>query len=179
MKKINDELIEKQPPLYKQFLDKFVNIKIIAIVIVVGIIIISLASFVDSVKNLINALPSPKITEASFDIMTQERTLAVAKDIDDLCSRLITNDKLTYDMIKENYRTIDVELRNLLLRQTSRPLNDGSVKQQQILLNNFESLWQHNSHGKVSVTFVKEVRILYNDFFVNILKTESSKPKVK
>lgn len=169
---------ESTQPFYKQLMDQFVNIKSIAVLIVVGTVVISIASFVDSVTKLVKALPEPAKTISSFDAITQEKTLEVARVIDGLCSDLLEMDSPSYDQFKEQYRRIEIELRNLVLRQEARPLNELSAEQQRIVLKIFEEFHlRHRSDGKVPQVYIEVSRKIFYRTFSAILQLEGYKDK--
>lgn len=163
---------------HKEILGKLLSLKVVGFVVVVGVIVISVSKFIDSVSTLANALPIPQATISAFDTKTQEQTLSVAKKIDDLCSSLVESYETPYSRYAEKYRVIDVELKNLLLRQESRSLNSASVEQQRLVIENFNKIWEaHKSEDKLSKLFVTEVRQLFHAMFQKILYLEASKPK--
>ena len=167
---------------HEVFLNKFLSLKFVGLIIVVGIVVISISKFVNSVTDLVGALPEPEATISAYDTKTQEQTLSAAKKIDEIFSKILPvgntgSETYSYRGLKDNYRIIDVELQNLLLRQESRPLNTQSVKQHKLVITEFSKFIEQHKTENINYAMAREKRKLFHEMFKKILSLEAIKPK--
>jgi hypothetical protein len=133
---------------------------------------------VSKLTQLVSA--SYKHTIATFDSQTKESIIIVAKLIDDFLVRLADAppDQRSFDMFRDDYRKIEVELRQLKLRTAARPLNSISTAQVEIIFRmwgRFKEL--HQKKGNISPVFVQEYNKLVTKGLSEILELEEHKPK--
>jgi hypothetical protein len=153
------------------------NTKIIAYAIVIGSIIIGLSRFLEVSTRLLSAVIPANI--ASYDSRTEESAFQVARAIDDFVIRLgeSPEDQRTFDHFRDDFRKIEVELRQLELRNALRPLNDNSSKMVAILSERWDRFKQHSQQeGKLNVVFVQDVHKQVREMLGMILLVEESKP---
>jgi hypothetical protein len=84
-----------------------------------------------------NQQPKPQ-----FDSYSREKVLEIAKDVDDFFSRAIavTADRAPFPSLPDDLRKISVELYDLQLRDSVRPLNGVSSEQIRIVRENWDRM---------------------------------------
>lgn len=151
------------------------TLTITGLLIAISLFIISM--FADSISGLMKTKPDTQAQPSVFDIITQEQTLSVARDIDNLCSIIIQSESIPYFRCARSYRAIDNKLQTLLLRQENRPLNPLSVELQKLAIENFESLREsHETSDLLSEQYVLQFQQYFHEIFIEILNTKPSIP---
>jgi hypothetical protein len=160
-----------EPTAAEKLLNRLKNNRWIAGVIVLGVIIIAASNLGQAISKLAVMLPS-KQRKAEFDAYNREKVLEVAKDIDDFFSRAIAadTDRIPFPSMPEELRKISVELRDLELRDSVRPLNTVSTKQIQIVRENWDRTIELFRKEKTpSPTFLEKKREQEREMFSTIL----------
>jgi hypothetical protein len=119
---------------------------------------------------------------ATFDSRTKESAFLVAKLIDDFSIRLANApaDRRSFDMFRDDYRKVEVELRQLKLRNATRPLNSISTAQVEIMFRMWHRFKeQHQTKDNVSPEFIQEWQKQVTYGLSQILELEERKPKAK
>tara|TARA_R110000868_G_C10959968_1_gene768419 strand:- start:5061 stop:5567 length:507 start_codon:yes stop_codon:yes gene_type:complete len=161
---------------HQKHIRKWLNIPAIGMFVAICVVLIALSTFVKSVSDLINVLPKQENLIASFDVTTQEKSLAISKSIDYLFAELQENPDKKFSEIDGKYIQIEIELRNLLLRQTARPLNELSIKQTELLIESFSGFRElHKSHSPISLTAIELARNQFYIMFSSIVVAEGHK----
>jgi hypothetical protein len=153
----------------EKLLDRLKNNRWIAWLIVLGVIIIAASHLGEAVSRLAAMLPTPR---AQFDAYNREKVLEVAKDIDDFFSRAIAlnTDRIPFPSILDDLRKISVELRDLELRDSVRPLNRVSSEQIRIVRENWDGTIELFRKEKIpSSTYLEEKRKQERQMFSMIL----------
>jgi len=156
----------------EKLLQQLKNNKWIARLIVLGVILIALAKFGEAVSKLTAMLPVIQQRKVQFDAYNQEKVLEVAKHADNFFSRALaaTRDQIPFPSMHEELREISVELRDLQLRDSVRPLNEVSSQQIRILRENWEGMIDLFREEKTpSPVFLEEKRKQEREFFSMIL----------
>jgi hypothetical protein len=152
------------------------NTKIIAYAIVIGSIIIGFSRFLEvSVRVLSAVIPA---NVASYDSRTEESAFQVVRAVDDFVIRLRESpeDQRTVDRFRDDFRRIEIELRQLELRNMLRPLNKHSSQMVAILSESWDRLKQHlEQEGKLNLVFVQLVHKQLRETLGMILLVEESK----
>lgn len=177
-------MTEPKKPRPQKIIDRVPNNRGIAIFLIVAVCLMSLGTFVDSIlkrRTNIGKLTPIDGRKVQFDQVTHEKLLDTKILIKDFLLRLKDepNDVETYAQYEEDYRIIEVELRNLLLTSKSRPLNEGSTEQIDIFLKQWLKLKRrHRNYGNFhdfSSAQVDEVHKLIIQMIDSILTNEISK----
>ena len=119
---------------------------------------------------------------ATSDSRTKESAFLVAKLIDDFLIRLANApaDRRSFDMFRDDYRKVEVELRQLKLRNATRPLNSISTAQVEIMFRMWHRFKEHHQKkDNVSPVFIQEWQKQVADGLSQILELEERKPKAK
>ena len=123
----------------EKLLHRLKNNRWIAWLIVLGVIIIAISNLGQALSKLTAMLPTPR---AQFDAYNREKVLEVAKDVDEFFSRAITanTDRIQFPSMSDDLRKISVELRDLELRDSVRPLNRVSSEQIRVVRENWDRM---------------------------------------
>jgi hypothetical protein len=165
--------------LTERILRRFQNTRIIAYAILVGTILIGLSKLFEAVSTMLAAIPA-RTEIASFDSRTEESAFQAARLIDDFFSRLVDSpaNQSSFDSFREDYRKIEIELRQLKLRNSVRPLNNISTQEVAILTKMWHDLKEHHQkQGYLGSTFVELKQEQLTEAFSIILELEESKPR--
>jgi hypothetical protein len=168
-----------EPTFTERVLTRFKNTKIVAYAILIGTVLIGLSKLVESTSKLLTAIPLDQ-TISSYDARTEESLFEVAKLIDDFLSRLIDSqpNQMSFDSCHEDYRKIEVELRQLQLRNNVRPLNSISTQMVGLLMKMWGDVKDlHQKERYLNPTFVQEKQRQLTEAFTQILELEKAKPK--
>jgi len=106
---------------------------------------------------------------AEYDESIKNEIIRISNEIDKFYAILLETEQTerTYENFKEEYLTIEVDLRTLLTRNKIRPLNDESTKQTEIAL----ELWlddkeQHKANENVSNFIINQHRNQFQRLFI-------------
>jgi len=106
---------------------------------------------------------------AEYDESIKNEIIRISNEIDKFYAILLETEQTerTYENFKEEYLTIEVDLRTLLTRNKIRPLNDESTKQTEIAL----ELWlddkeQHKANETVSNFIINQHRNQFQRLFI-------------
>ncbi|MDO8549707.1 MAG: hypothetical protein Q7S39_06105 [Ignavibacteria bacterium] len=106
---------------------------------------------------------------AEYDESIKNEIIRISAEIDKFYGILLETAEAarTYINFKDEYLTIEVDLRTLLTRNKIRPLNEESVKQTEIVLD----LWlndkeQHKTNDSVSDFIIKQHRNQFQRIFI-------------
>jgi hypothetical protein len=106
---------------------------------------------------------------AEYDESIKNEIIRISGEIDKFYGTLLETKEAerTYENFKEEYLTIEVDLRMLLTRNKIRPLNEESTKQTEIAL----ELWlddkeQHKENDTVSDFIVNQHRNQFQRIFI-------------
>ncbi len=161
--------------------ERIENSGFLAWVLVFGVSIISLSSFLEAIVKLrenTKALLPIEHRIAEFDAQTHEQVLRAAKAVDALLLRLADegDEVNSFRKFRADYRAVEVELRNLSLRNLSRPLNQVSAKQSEVLLKLWINLRKlHATRGHVTRESVELLQRDFEGMFEEILRLEAAK----
>jgi|GEM_PF-6158883 len=159
-------------PTAEKLLHQLKNNKWIAWLIVLGVILIALAKFGEAVSKLTAMLPVIHQRKVQFDAYNQEKVLEVAKHVDNFFSRAIAaaKDQIPFTSMREELREISVELRDLELRDSVRPLNELSSKQIRLVREHWDRMIDLFREEKTpSPVFLEEARKQLRELFAIIL----------
>lgn len=115
---------------------------------------------------------------AEYDTEVKTEILRIAKEVDLFWGKLLdtpTNQR-QYAKFRNDYNLIEADLRNLLMRNKIRPLNDESVEQSQIALD----LWvddksTHKEKNSISDFIAERHREDFVRVFIAMAKGEEAK----
>lgn len=115
---------------------------------------------------------------AEYDESIRDEIIRISEEIDMFYTVLLETDESdrTYENFKEEYLTIEVDLRSLLMRNKIRPLNKESTKQTEIAL----ELWlddkeQHKENDSVSDFIINQHRNQFQRIFIAMAIGEEAK----
>lgn len=164
--------MDKDPTTAEKLLTQLKNNRWIARFIVLGVILIALSKFGEAVSKLTAMLPVLQQRKVQFDAYNQEKVLEVAKHADDFFSRALaaTQDQIPFPSMSEELRKISVELRDLQLRDSVRPLNGVSSEQIRVVRENWDRLIElFRKERTPSPVFLEEARKQERELFSMIL----------
>jgi hypothetical protein len=115
---------------------------------------------------------------ADYDDTVYNEIISVAKEIDMFYTILLSTsaEERLYENFIDEYLTIEVDLRSLLMRNEIRSLNEESTRQTEIAL----ELWledksQHKENNSVSDFIITQHRKQFQRIFVAMATGESAK----
>jgi hypothetical protein len=168
-----------KPALAEQILNRFKNIRIVAYAIVAGTLLVAFTTLFETVSKLRALIPVER-NVANYDSKTEESAFQVARLIDDFFSRVTdsTANQSSFEVFREDYRRIEIEIRQLQLRNSARPLNRISEAQSALLLGMWQGLKiHHQEDGTLSPKFATEKHEQLTEVISRILEWEEEKPK--
>lgn len=119
---------------------------------------------------------------AKYDAQVRDDSVILAKRIDLFWGQLLDlpQEKRLFSHFQSQYTEIEVELRNLVMRNKIRPLNDESTEQGKITLD----LWlqdraQHKKDNKFSDFIAERHRLQFQRLFIAIITGEDNKTLAK
>ncbi len=118
---------------------------------------------------------------ADYNDEVYQEIIRIAGEVDMFYTILLSTPEpdRTYENFSDNYISIEVDLRSLLLRNKIRPLNEESIKQTEIAL----KLWlddksQHKENNTVSDFIIEQHRDQFQRIFTAMAIGENVKEKL-
>ena len=115
---------------------------------------------------------------ADYDAAIKDEIIQIAKKVDIFWGALLDTkpDKRKYAAFKDQYNTIEGDMRSLVMKNNIRELNDASTKQAVIALD----LWSedrsiHKKNDSFSDFVAKRHRKQFNRIFIAMAKGEEAK----